>query len=175
MKMYNPPHPGELIKGLWLDPLGVSITEAAQAMAISRKTLSKIVNGRGRVTPEIAVRLSIALGSSAESWLAACRRGNLDCFSLAGQHLLSALVQHNGVQVAIWRAISSYILAWAATITPQHELPPAARRAKAGRPSLSWWPGHASASSCRPDTPGTIRQPQQSNRATRIGESPRLL
>jgi addiction module HigA family antidote len=69
MKMYNPPHPGEIIKGLWLDPAGVSITEAAQAMAVSRKTLSKIVNGRGRVTPELAVRLSIALGSSAESWL----------------------------------------------------------------------------------------------------------
>lgn len=69
MKMYNPPHPGEIIKGLWLDPLGVSITDAAQAMDVSRKTLSKIVNGRGRVTPEIAVRLSIALGSSAESWL----------------------------------------------------------------------------------------------------------
>lgn len=49
--------------------MGVSITDAAQAMAISRKTLSKIVNGRGRVTPEIAVRLSIALRSSAESWL----------------------------------------------------------------------------------------------------------
>ncbi len=69
MKMYNPPHPGEIIKGLWLDPMGVTITEAAQAMAISRKTLSKIVNGRGRVTPEIAMRLSMALGSSAESWL----------------------------------------------------------------------------------------------------------
>jgi addiction module HigA family antidote len=69
MKMYNPPHPGEIIKGLWLDPMGVSITEAARAMAISRKTLSKIVNGHGRVTPEIAVRLSIALGGSAESWL----------------------------------------------------------------------------------------------------------
>ena len=69
MKMYNPPHPGELIKGLWLDPMGVNITDAAQAMGVSRKTLSKIVNGRGRVTPEIALRLSMALGSSAESWL----------------------------------------------------------------------------------------------------------
>jgi addiction module HigA family antidote len=69
MKMVNPPHPGEIIKGLWLDPMGVSITDAAQAMAISRKTLSKIVNRRGRVTPEIAARLLIALGSSAESWL----------------------------------------------------------------------------------------------------------
>jgi addiction module HigA family antidote len=69
MKMCNPPHPGEIIKGLWLDPMSVSITEAAHAMGVSRKTLSKIVNGRGRVTPEIALRLSIALGSSAESWL----------------------------------------------------------------------------------------------------------
>ena len=43
MKMYNPPHPGEIIMGLWLDPMGVSITEAAQAMGVSRKTLSKIV------------------------------------------------------------------------------------------------------------------------------------
>jgi len=49
--------------------MDVSITDAAQAMGVSRKTLSKIVNGRGRVTPEIALRLSVALGSSAESWL----------------------------------------------------------------------------------------------------------
>jgi len=54
---------------LRLDPLGASITDAAQAMGVSRKTLSKIINGRGRVTPEIALRLSVALGSSAESWL----------------------------------------------------------------------------------------------------------
>lgn len=69
MKMYNPPHPGELIKGLWLDPLDISITDVAEAMRISRKSLSKIINGKGRVTPEMAVRLSIALGSSPESWL----------------------------------------------------------------------------------------------------------
>lgn len=69
MKMYNPPHPGEIIKGLWLDPMGVSITDAAHAMGISRKTLSKVINGKGRVTPEMAFRLSRALGSSPESWL----------------------------------------------------------------------------------------------------------
>lgn len=69
MKIYNPPHPGEVIKGLWLDPMGASITDAARAIGVSRKTLSKIVNGRGRVTPEIAIRLSITLGSSPESWL----------------------------------------------------------------------------------------------------------
>lgn len=69
LKMYNPPHPGELIKGLWLDPMGASITAAAHALGISRKTLSKIINGKGRVTPELALRLSISLGSSPESWL----------------------------------------------------------------------------------------------------------
>ncbi len=69
MNMYNPPHPGDVIKGLWLDPMGASITDAAEALGISRNTLSKIINGRGRVTPEMAVRLSIALGSSPESWL----------------------------------------------------------------------------------------------------------
>ena len=69
MKMHNPPHPGEIIKELWLDPMGASITEAAQALGVSRKTLSKIINGNGRVTPEMAIRLSIALGSSPESWL----------------------------------------------------------------------------------------------------------
>lgn len=68
-KMYNPPHPGEIIKGLWLDPMGASITEAAHALGVSRKTLSKIINGKGRVTPELALRLSITLGSSPESWL----------------------------------------------------------------------------------------------------------
>ncbi len=69
MRMYNPPHPGEVLKGLWLAPMDISITDAAHAMGVSRKTLSKIVNGKGRVTPEIAVRLSIALGTSAEVWL----------------------------------------------------------------------------------------------------------
>ncbi len=69
MKMYNPPHPGEIIKGLWLDPANISITEASRALGVSRKTLSKIINGNGNVTPEMAVRLSITLGSSAESWI----------------------------------------------------------------------------------------------------------
>jgi addiction module HigA family antidote len=69
MKMHNPPHPGEIIKGLWLNPAKISITDAAKALAVSRKTLSKIINGKGRLTPEMAVRLSIALGASPESWM----------------------------------------------------------------------------------------------------------
>ena len=69
MGMHNPPHPGEIIKRLCLDPLGVSVTQAAQALGVSRKTLSAILNGRAGISPEMAVRLSIAFGTSAESWL----------------------------------------------------------------------------------------------------------
>ena len=69
MRMHNPPHPGEIIKSLCLEPLGLSVTEAAKALDVSRKTLSAVLNGRGGISPEMAVRLSIAFGTSAESWL----------------------------------------------------------------------------------------------------------
>src|SRR5438034_7945286 len=69
MLMHNPPHPGEVLRELCLEPLGVSVTEAASALGVSRKTLSSILNGRAGVSPEMAVRLSIAFGTSAESWL----------------------------------------------------------------------------------------------------------
>jgi len=69
MRMHNPPHPGEIIKSLCLEPLGVSITDAAKALGVSRKTLSAIINGRASISPEMAVRLSIAFSTSAESWL----------------------------------------------------------------------------------------------------------
>ena len=69
MSMHNPPHPGEVLRELCLIPLGVSVTEAAEALGVSRKTLSAILNGRAGVSPEMAVRLSIAFGTSAESWL----------------------------------------------------------------------------------------------------------
>ena len=69
MRMHNPPHPGEIIKSLCLEPLGVTITQAAEALGVSRKTLSAILNGRAGISPEMAVRLSIAFGTSAESWL----------------------------------------------------------------------------------------------------------
>lgn len=69
MLMHNPPHPGEILKELCLEPLGVSITEAAEALGVSRKTLSSIINGKAGVSPEMAVRLSIAFNTSSESWL----------------------------------------------------------------------------------------------------------
>ncbi len=69
MKMYNPPHPGEVLRELCIEPMGLSITETAEALRVSRKTLSAILNGRSRISPEMAVRLSLAFGTSAESWL----------------------------------------------------------------------------------------------------------
>jgi addiction module HigA family antidote len=69
MKMHAPPHPGEIIRELCLDPLGLSITDAAKGLGVSRKTLSSILNGRAGISPEMAIRLSIAFDTTAESWL----------------------------------------------------------------------------------------------------------
>lgn len=69
MLMHNPPHPGEIIRELCLEPLGLTVTEAAKALGMSRKTLSAILNGRAGISPEMAVRLSIAFDNSAESWM----------------------------------------------------------------------------------------------------------
>jgi len=69
MLMYNPPHPGEIIRELCLEPLQLSVTDAAQALGVSRKTLSAMLNGRAGISPEMAVRLSIAFDTTAESWL----------------------------------------------------------------------------------------------------------
>jgi len=69
MIMHNPPHPGEVLRELCLEPLGLTVTAAADALGVSRKTLSAILNGRAGISPEMAIRLSIAFGASAESWL----------------------------------------------------------------------------------------------------------
>jgi len=69
MLMHNPPHPGEIIRELCLEPLGISVTEAAEGLGVSRKTLSSILNGRAGISPEMAIRLSIAFDTSPESWL----------------------------------------------------------------------------------------------------------
>ena len=69
MRMHNPPHPGEVLKELCLEPLGLTVTKAARGLGVSRKTLSGILNGRAGISPEMAVRLSIAFNTTAESWL----------------------------------------------------------------------------------------------------------
>ncbi len=69
MKMHNPPHPGEVIRELCIEPLGLSVTDAAKGLGISRKTLSAILNGRAGISPEMAIRLSMAFETTPESWL----------------------------------------------------------------------------------------------------------
>jgi antitoxin HigA-1 len=69
MLMYDPPHPGEVLKKLCLEPLGLTVTEAAKALGVSRKTLSSILNGHTGISPEMAIRLSIAFDTTPESWL----------------------------------------------------------------------------------------------------------
>jgi len=69
MKMHNPPHPGEVLRDLCLTPLGLTVTDAARALGVSRKTLSSILNGRSGISAEMAVRLSIAFATTPESWL----------------------------------------------------------------------------------------------------------
>ena len=69
MLMHDPPHPGEILKELCLKPLGLTVTDAARALGVSRKTLSMIINGHAGISPEMAIRLSIAFDTSAESWL----------------------------------------------------------------------------------------------------------
>ena len=69
MRMHNPPHPGAIIRELYLEPLGLSVTTAAAGLGVSRKTLSAILNGHAGISPEMAVRLSIAFDTTAESWL----------------------------------------------------------------------------------------------------------
>ncbi len=67
--MHNPPHPGEVIRELCLAPLGISVTDAAKALGVSRKALSELLNGKTGISPEMALRLSDAFDTTPESWL----------------------------------------------------------------------------------------------------------
>ncbi|MBI4768589.1 MAG: HigA family addiction module antidote protein [Deltaproteobacteria bacterium] len=68
--MYNPPHPGMIIRELCLKPLGLSVSGAARALGVSRKALSELLNGHTSISPEMAIRLSIAFDTTPQSWLA---------------------------------------------------------------------------------------------------------
>jgi len=69
MRMHSPPHPGEVLRELCLKPLGLSVSEVARALGVSRTTLSPVLNGRAEIGPELAIRPSIAFDTSADSWL----------------------------------------------------------------------------------------------------------
>jgi len=67
--MRNPAHPGEILRALYLEPLGVTLAEAAEALGVSRKHLSAIVNGRAPVSADMAVRLAAGFATDAELWV----------------------------------------------------------------------------------------------------------
>jgi antitoxin HigA-1 len=69
MPMKSPAHPGRIVKSACLEPLGLSVTEGARVLDVSRQTLTKIVNGKSGISPEMAIRLSKAFGSTPETWL----------------------------------------------------------------------------------------------------------
>ena len=69
MTMKYPPHPGRSIRNACLEPLGLSVTEGAKALGVTRQTLTKVVNGRSGISPIMAIRLSKAFGSTPETWL----------------------------------------------------------------------------------------------------------
>ena len=69
MPMHNPPHPGEIVREECLDPLGLTVTRAAQGLGVTRQALSDLVNGKAGVSVEMSIRLSKAFGSSPETWL----------------------------------------------------------------------------------------------------------
>jgi len=69
MRMKNPPHPGRIVRQECLEPLGLTVTQAARALGVTRQTLNNLVNCRAGVSPEMSIRLSKAFGSSPEIWL----------------------------------------------------------------------------------------------------------
>ena len=69
MRMHNPPHPGEIIREICLEPLNVSVTKAAQALGVTRKTFSTLVNGHSGISPEMSLRLSKVFGRTPEGWM----------------------------------------------------------------------------------------------------------
>jgi len=69
MRMHNPPHPGKIIREFCIEPLNLSVTEAADALGVTRKTLSTLLNGRSGISPEMALRLSKVFGRTPEGWL----------------------------------------------------------------------------------------------------------
>lgn len=69
MSMHNPPHPGEIIREICIEPFDLTVTGAAKALGVTRKTLSTLLNGRAGISPEMALRLSRVFGRTPEGWL----------------------------------------------------------------------------------------------------------
>lgn len=92
LKMHNPAHPGEVLREMYLEPLGVSITQAAEALDVTRKHVSAIVNSRAPVTPEMAVRLATVFATEPEIWVNLQAQYDLWQVRKAGRPKVKALV-----------------------------------------------------------------------------------
>ncbi len=89
MRMHNPPHPGEFIRAVYLQPYRISTRRVARKLKVSPSTFNRLVNGASNVSPEMALRLSKTLGRSAESWLA--MQDNYDLWRARDQVNLKAV------------------------------------------------------------------------------------
>jgi addiction module HigA family antidote len=69
MPMKNPPHPGEIVLKECIEPLNLTVTDAAKGLGVTRNSLSRLINGHNGISPEMAIRLSMAFGSNPEMWL----------------------------------------------------------------------------------------------------------
>jgi addiction module HigA family antidote len=69
MPMKNPVHPGRIVRHDCLEPLGLSVTEGAKVLGVTRQALNNVVNGKSGISPEMAIRLEKAFGSTADTWL----------------------------------------------------------------------------------------------------------
>lgn len=85
MPMKNPPHPGSVVLHDCIEPLGLTITDAAAALGVTRNTLSELVNAKRGISPKMAVRLSKAFGGTAEGWLT--QQAHYDLAQLRANHI----------------------------------------------------------------------------------------
>lgn len=92
MKMHNPAHPGEVLRELWLEPMGLTIAATAERLGVTRKTISRIVNGKASISPEMALRLEIIFGTSAQAWLNMQAAFDIETMSTVRDELMKTLL-----------------------------------------------------------------------------------
>ena len=97
MSMYNPPHPGEFIQATYMQPFDISCRSLAKHLDVAASTLNRVIKGQSGISPEMALRLSKALGRSPESWLN--MQGNYD-LSLANKQIKLSKVLSLDLSVA---------------------------------------------------------------------------
>ncbi len=103
MPMKNPAHPGRIVRHDCLDPLGLSVTAGAKILGVTRQALNNVVNGKSGISPEMAIRLTKAFGSTEETWLRmqlaydlAAARKNLSKINVKRQHVPAELHMEKG-------------------------------------------------------------------------------